>query len=348
MAWSCADRVHGGVDVDELRALGVTAPVCDFSVNLNPYGPCQPLLDAMQAAPLHVYPDAQARVPRAAWAARLDTSIDNIAVGHGAADLFWAVARAFIEPDARVLIAEPTFSEFRVAAQACGARVEQLWAREQDDFRFDLTELARTGRDARVIYLCTPNNPTGHHVGAPEIAELARALPDTLLLLDQSFLSLSDHAHELTLKLPENVICVRSLTKDFCLPGLRLGVLHAARELVARIERMRPTWATSAPAQAAIAEAAGQHSFVAESYRAMRADREQLADLLRNHGLTPLPTSATYQLVRVGDATAFRRRMLAQGVSVRDGSSFGLPAYVRLAARPADERARFAAALAAL
>lgn len=347
MAWSSVERVHGGVDDSELRALGVAGPVFDFSVNLNPYGPCAPLLAAVRDAVLEVYPDAQARAARAAWASRLDTSIDTIAVGHGAADLFWAIARAVIEPGARVLIAEPTFSEFRVAAHACRAHVDQLWASEERGFRFDVDELAAAGKGAAALYLCTPNNPTGHYTDAAAVLQLARALPDTWLVLDQSFLSLSEHAEELTGKLPDNVICVRSLTKDFCLPGLRLGVLRANRELTARIEQQRPTWATSAPAQAAIAEAARQPAFVTASFARMRADREALSFLLRARGLSPLPSSATFQLVRVGEAALFRRRMLLHGVSVRDCSSFGLPAYVRLAARPAAELERFAVALAA-
>ena len=134
MASSFVERVHGGVDRAELASLGVTGQVRDFSVNLNPYGPCEGVLRAIAAAPLDAYPDLLARRARRAWAEALDTSIDRIAVGHGAADLFWALARSLLTPGTRVVVAEPTFSEFRVAAQAVAAYVEQWWAREQDDF----------------------------------------------------------------------------------------------------------------------------------------------------------------------------------------------------------------------
>jgi histidinol-phosphate/aromatic aminotransferase/cobyric acid decarboxylase-like protein len=340
--------VHGGLDEQELRALGISAgDVIDFSVNLNPYGPCQPLLDALRAAPLDVYPDPLARRAREAWASVLETSFERIAVGHGAADLFWATARALLRPGARVVIAEPTFSEFRVAAAALGARIDPHWAREEQGFRHDLTALAARAQGAAALYLCSPNNPTGVHVPVDEVAALARALPTTWLVLDQSFLALSEHAHEAQAALPDNVVCVRSLTKDFALAGLRIGLLVAARHVVGAIEAMRPTWSTSAPAQAAIAAAAREHGFVRASYERLRQDRVQLAQLLREQGLPPLPSSSVFQLLRVGQAAHFRARLLPLGIALRDCSSFGLPHHVRIAVRPARELALLRAALIA-
>lgn len=350
-AWASAPgaRVHGGLDARELAALGLSpAQVVDFSVNLNPYGPCPSVLEAARTAPLVSYPDAEARAARAAWARTLQTSPERIAVGHGAADLFWAITRALVAKDDRVVIAEPTFSELRIAAAAAGARVERVMAREGQGFRLPLTELARRAHGARLLYLCAPNNPTGEAIAAESIAQLARELPHTLVVLDQSFLSLSDRADEASFAFPENVICVRSLTKDFALAGLRIGLSIAAPELVRRIEAARPTWATSAPALLAIEAAAEEQVFVRESWARMRRDRERVGEALRAVGLVPLPSSTGFQLVRVGRAAAFRAALLARGVSVRDASSFGLPGYVRIAARPEAEVARLAEALRAI
>jgi histidinol-phosphate/aromatic aminotransferase/cobyric acid decarboxylase-like protein len=167
------------------------------------------------------------------------------------------------------------------------------------------------------------------------------------VVADQSFLALSDYAHELHVRLPDNVACVRSLTKDFALPGLRIGLLIGAPALVARIEAQRPTWSTSAPAQAAIAAAASEQAFVQDSWARLREDRAAVARVLRAHGLSPLPSASAYQLVRVADAAAFCRRLWAHGVVLRDCSSFGLPDHVRVAARPAPELAQLERALQA-
>jgi histidinol-phosphate aminotransferase len=328
------ERIHGGIDA---AAPGIDArEVLDLSVNLNPYGPPSALLEAVQAAALTRYPDAHARTAREAWARELDTSPERIAVGHGAADLMWAVARAFLRPGQRVVVAEPTFSELRVAAISAGASVERVFSADAT-LRLDLDAVLAQARGARMVYVCAPNNPTGEGVGAGRIAALAEALGDTLLVLDQSFLSLSDDAADVRAPLPANVIALRSLTKDFALPGLRIGYLVAAPELVVAIEAARPTWATSAPALAAIACAAREQAFVQSSWQRIRADRSYLEERLAGLGLWPLPSATGYLLVPVGNAPVVTQKLLAQRVFVRDASSFGLPGHVRIAARPRAE-----------
>jgi histidinol-phosphate/aromatic aminotransferase/cobyric acid decarboxylase-like protein len=348
-----AERVHGGLhslDAEAQALLARAERVADFSVNLNAYGPPEALLAAVRDAALDVYPDPLARAPRRAWADALASTPECIAVGHGAADLFWALARALLAPGQRVLMVEPTFSEFRLAAESCGAHIERLWLREEDGFALPSERFLEAARGARAVYLCAPNNPTGSYVGIAQLMPLARALPETTLVLDQSFLALSDHAEDAAQRLPDNVVCVRSLTKDFALAGLRIGLVWAAASLIAQLERMRPTWSTGAPAQAALAVAAApaQHAFVAESWRRLAADRDVVTALMRAHGYAPIPSTTAYQLVRVGDAPRFCRRLLAHGVIARDCSSFGLPDHVRLAARPAADVAQLGRALAAL
>lgn len=343
-------RIHGGIDPIEATAHGVDpAAVVDFSVNINPYGPCAPVVEAARSAPLDRYPDASARAARNAWAEALGREPAEIAVGHGAADLFWAITRALVAPGQRVVIAEPTFSELRVAARSAGARVERVFAREEDALRLDLADLARSARGARLVYLCSPNNPTGEHVPLSAVRTLASALAGTMIVLDQSFLALSDHADELSASLPDNVLRVRSLTKELACPGLRIGLCVGAPALIARIEAARPTWATSSPALAALEAGARADAFVHESWLRMREDRDAVSLLLRARGFAPLPSATSYQLVPLAsEARLLRAALFAHGVLVRDCASFGLPRHVRIAALPAAARAKLAAALDAI
>lgn len=337
------ERVHGGVDEAEARALGVDpSRVFDFSVNLNPYGPCEPVLAAARAADLSRYPDPQARAARAAWAQALACDPSELAVGHGAADLLWAIARAFA--GARVVIAEPTFSEFTLAAAASGAEVLRVHS-----LPLDLPRLERACAGASALYLCSPNNPTGEYVATQRVAALAARVPETAVVLDQSFLGLSAHASDALATLPANVIRVRSLTKEFACPGLRIGWCRAQPAWIQRIERVRPSWATSSPALAALIASAGEAEFVRRSFVRMRADREAVGRLLSEHGLTVLPSDTSYQLARIpracADAASFQRQLLAHGVLVRDCASFGLPDHVRVAALPEVARSALAQAL---
>src|SRR5436190_6237589 len=114
-------REHGGVDVDELRGLGLApADVLDFSVNVNPYGPSAAIVRAVRAAAIDRYPDPTARAARQALARACAVDVAEIIVGNGAADLLWTVARVLLRPGTTALVVEPTFSEFGEAASIAG------------------------------------------------------------------------------------------------------------------------------------------------------------------------------------------------------------------------------------
>jgi histidinol-phosphate/aromatic aminotransferase/cobyric acid decarboxylase-like protein len=344
-----AERPHGGLSDPELRALGISAAdILDLSASCNPYGPCASVVDAIRAAPLDRYPDPTAAAARDALASALDTAPDCIALGNGAAELLWTLASVLVRPGTPVVIAEPTFGELRAAVEHAGAVVHEWRARPDDGFAIDLAAIGRAIREHRaaVAYLCAPNTPTGAAIPAGDVRALAAALPDTIFILDQSFLSLSERFADVAVPQPANVACVRSLTKDFAIPGVRVGYLLAAPDLVARVERARAAWTTSAAAQAAAVAACAAGAFVADSRDRILADRAHLAAALRALGLAPAPSTAGFVVVCTGDAAGLRRRLLAHRIAVRDCASFGLPDHIRIAARPAADRARLLAALA--
>ena len=334
----------------ELAALGVgRESIVDFSMCLNPYGPCPAVVAAVRAAPIDRYPDPTARAVRRSLAEILDVDPDALVLGNGAADLLWTIARVLFAPGDTMVTVEPTFSEFRAAAEAAGARVVELRSDAVDGFNVDLGRLRRFLRTVRprAIYLCAPNNPTGVAIPAAEIAAVAAGHPDVDIVLDQAFLPLSEAFGELAVRFPPNVLCVRSLTKDHAIPGVRAGYLLCVRDLAARIEAARPSWTTSTMAQAAALAACAARGFVEETRPRLLGDRGHLQTIVRRRGLRPLPSATPFFLVPVPDAGDLRRRLLVRHhVLVRDCASFSLPGFIRLSARPAAEVARLDAALA--
>jgi histidinol-phosphate/aromatic aminotransferase/cobyric acid decarboxylase-like protein len=342
-------RVHGGLLEDEVRSLGLDpATLVDFSVNCNPYGPCTEVAEAIRTAPIDRYPDPTARPARAAIASMLGVDPSQVALGNGAAELLWTLARVLVRPGTPVLVVEPTFCEFRAAAQHSGASISEWRAQAGDGFSIDLGALERLVREApgAVVYLCSPNTPTGVSVPAVDVARLAQANPRVTVVLDQSFLALSDRAEDAQVRMPGNVVCVRSMTKEHAIPGVRLGYLVAPPTLVARVEEARPAWTTGAVAQAAAIAASRATRFVEGSRRKVLDDRERLAEMFRRLGFAPVPTTTCFLLVRVGEARPLRARLFEQhGVLVRDCTSFELPEWIRVAARPEKDRERLEAAL---
>jgi histidinol-phosphate/aromatic aminotransferase/cobyric acid decarboxylase-like protein len=286
-------------------------------------------------------------------ARRTGSRPDQVVLGNGAAELLWTLAAAILSPGDAALVVEPAFSEFAAAARQRGARVSEWRATWECGFavRLDAVAEAIERSRARAVYLCSPGNPAGVHTPLAGIAALARRFPDVVFVLDQAFLGLSEHHGELDAVPPENVVRVRSLTKDHGIPGIRVGYLLATVELAARVERARPPWTTSTAAQAAAIAACGAEDFVAASRERLLALRARLGDRLAGLGLPVAPSCTVYCLVRtgmarVGDSAALKERLFTRhGILTRDCTSFGLPGWLRLAARPEPEQERLIEAL---
>jgi histidinol-phosphate/aromatic aminotransferase/cobyric acid decarboxylase-like protein len=346
-------RAHGGLIPEELAALAsddvdIGDRIVDFSVNVNPYGPAPAMREVISKARIDLYPDSTACAARRALASDGGVTADRVVLGEGGAALLWTLARVLVPADRAVLIVEPTFSEFRAAVEATRGRIVEWRASVADGFAVDLAAVTARARacEAAALYLCTPNNPTGRPVRAAAVRALAAALPDVMLIVDQAFLSLSEHHADAVVDMPANVVRVRSLTKEHTIPGVRVGYLIATPAVAAAVEHARPAWSTSAAAQAAALASVLLAAFVADSRQRLLDDRRALAAGLRALGLAPLPSSAAFCLCAVADAAGLRRALLTRHhLLVRDCASFGLPGYIRLAARPAADRLRLLAAL---
>jgi histidinol-phosphate aminotransferase len=350
-------RVHGGPDVVELRALGLGAnDILDFSVNVNPYGAAPGVLRAIREARLDRYPDDGATAARRALAAAWGVDPARICVGNGAAELLWALVQLGCRDrharDGSLLVVEPTFVEPELAASAFGIPVHRHQTRIENGFAIDVDALLAQARatEARVVYLTSPQNPTGRLVPPDVTARLATALgAHVTVLLDEAFLSLSSGHADAAVVLPENVVRVRSLTKEHALPGLRVGALIGSADVVSVLMKVRPAWTVSAPALAAAEAAAAHGDFVAEVRKRWLADAASSRIQLEGQGFRVLPSDTIFMLIDVGGpASELRRRLLARHrLLVRDCASFGLPQHIRVCARPAADVERLMAALVA-
>jgi histidinol-phosphate/aromatic aminotransferase/cobyric acid decarboxylase-like protein len=342
-------RQHGGSSDAELAEHGLLADdVLDFSSSTNPYGPAPAMLSALQEAAIGRYPDSSGRRAREALGASIEVPSERLVLGNGAADLLWSLARTLLGPGRRGLLVEPTFCELGAAARATGAEVVEWRSHVERAFAIDLAAVGSRARDsgATVVYLCSPNTPTGGALPAAAIADFARAEPRLRIILDQSFLSLSELHHEASLPLPENVTIVRSLTKDHGIPGVRVGYLIATPELCRAVEHGRPAWTTSAFAQAAVVASCDSRAFVAESRERLLEDRRELERDLAELGIETFPSRTTFLLARLPGVPELRARLLARHhILIRDCASFGLPGFMRLGAKPRAARQRLIDAL---
>jgi len=325
--------------------------VVDFSVCSNPFMPPPEVRKVFDTIAVNRYPDSEATEFRECLSGKLGVAPDNILVGNGAVELIRLIALTYFRPGDSVLILEPTFGEYKVACQIIGAGVVSQWGREEKGFAPRIEETVNLIRrhHPRGVFVCNPNNPTGQYLSKWEVEMVLDACRDGLLILDEAYVGFVDESwSSIDLIYRGNVVMVRSMTKDYALAGLRLGYAVAREEIINALRRVRPPWNVNAVAQKAGVIALDNTDHLERCKREISQAKQFLIGELYRIGFTLVPSSTNFFLVKVTDARGFRTALLRHGVLVRDCTSFGLPEYVRIAARTMPECQRLIATIQAL
>ncbi|WP_173298771.1 threonine-phosphate decarboxylase CobD [Thermanaeromonas sp. C210] len=320
--------------------------ILDFSANINPLGPPAGVWACLTANLRAVcrYPDPASKELKEALSLELQVPPGALLIGNGATDIIYSLC--FLLKPRAVLVAEPTFAEYRRAAEAAGARVLSLPLPAGEGFRLDGAEYSRCLARVDMAFLCNPNNPVGNLI---EDRDLAAVLEEsrrqgTWLVVDESFLDFvqEDRRRSLcreALRYP-NVVVLRSLTKFYALPGLRLGYAVASPSLIRHLEGRRDPWSVNILAQMAGVEALKDREFVVNTRKWLEEEKEYLyRGLASLSGSRPYPPEANFILVDIG-RTGWSSGRLAEAcarrkVLVRDCASFaGLgDVHIRVAVR---------------
>jgi histidinol-phosphate aminotransferase len=343
---------HGGIDPAELASRGIDPDaIIDFSISTNPFMPPPGIREELSGLSFGQYPDSTATALRRALASRLSVTPDNILVGSGTTELIRLIALTYLRRGDSALIIEPTYGEYEVAARFAGARLRRYRAQEKDGFRPDISEVTGLIRNCRprLGFVCNPNNPTGVYLPRDDIETLLAAMPEGLLVLDEAYVAFVADAGDSTgLIERDNIVLLRSMTKDYGMPGLRLGYAVAHGAIIEALRRVMPPWSVNSVALTVGAAVLPRDEYFRQSLRQVRRAKDSLVEDLTGLGLEVLPSAANYFLIKVGDGAAFRSALLGKGIQVRDCASFGLPEYIRIAPRTPPENEKLVAAVAAI
>lgn len=286
---------------------------------------------------LNRYPEPQPPVLRARLAEFYGVGVDNLLLGRGSDEAIDLLVRAFCRPgrDA-IAICPPTFGMYAVCAGVQGAEV----VRVPLDAHFGLdvdAVLASCTHKVKLLFLCSPNNPTGDVVPLQAIKRLADALTGrALVVVDEAYVEFADTASAATLLSQyANLAVLRTLSKAWALAGARIGALLAAPEVVGLLRRIMSPYPLPIPSvrialQTLMGDGVAQmHARVA----AIRSERERVREALRAApGVRAvLPSAANFLTVRLDDAHATYRHLLASGIVVRDVGHYpGLAGCLRI------------------
>ena len=296
--------------------------VVDFSANINPLGPSQRGLDALNAQLRYIshYPDATNDDVLNAIADTYGMDKHQITVGNGAAELLYAICR--LPGYTGAFVPAPGFSEYKEALEASKIPVRDIFYRPREDDNgkpyFEVPYLALEtfaaelkGQDGRIIvFLGNPNNPDGTLLDKDHIRTVASMLKDanSLLVIDESFIDfvgndpLQDNEHSMRSLVNEfdNIIVVHSFTKFYAVPGLRIGAAFANETLITQLQQYIPSWSVNTIAQAYTKAALNDVDYIKRTKQELNEERAFMYNALDDiEGITVYPPSANFILFQV-------------------------------------------------
>ncbi|ARU61498.1 threonine-phosphate decarboxylase [Tumebacillus avium] len=290
----------------------------DFSANINPFGPPSSVLQAILHGVESVvhYPDPDASDLHQALAEKAGLPASHVLAGNGAAELLFAIFHA-LKPQ-RVGLLQPCFAEYAEAAK--DAELVSVWARAEEDFLPAKPELLAVCRQVDVFVIASPNNPNGRVVPLEWLAEMADVLASrgAWLVVDEAFVDFlldQESLHR------ANVILLRSLTKFYAIPGLRLGYLLAEPELVERVKRELPPWSVNVLAQLAGKAGLQDTAFATRILAWLAEERPFLAESLKELGATVYSGEVNFILFHV-PLPDLAERLGRRGILIRSCADY--------------------------
>ncbi|HEY1169984.1 MAG TPA: histidinol-phosphate transaminase [Verrucomicrobiae bacterium] len=336
-----------GRPIEEVaREVGLPADeIIKIASNENPLGPSPKAIAALQELlpKLHLYPDGNAFYLRNKLAGIHGMTPGNIIFGNGSNEIIEFVGHAFMRPGVDVIVSQYSFAIYPIMAKLFGANVITVPAK---DFGHDLKAMVKAiTPNTRVMFVATPNNPTGTLSSKGDLAELVNQVPPhVMLVIDEAYIEfLKDPVDFLPLirrgDFP-NIILMRTFSKIFGLAGLRVGYGIGHPEVIAALEKIRQPFNLNLPAQVGAMAALDDIDHVMKTRAVNQAGLEFYELAFRKLSLDYIPSAANFILVKVGDGQKVFLGLQKLGVITRPMGGYGLPEWLRISVGTGEENQR--------
>jgi len=270
------------------------------------------------------YPEQQPPVLRARLAELYGTQSGRIMMGRGADEAIDILLRSFCRAgEDSIVICSPTFGYFKTAAQIQGANITDVPLKS--DFTWDIqsVQTAITQTRPKLVFLCSPNNPTGNSLTKENILSLCETHPETLIVVDEAYIEFSPHESVLPLQTSfRNLIVTRTLSKVYGLAGVRLGVCIADPAIIDLMLKVLPPYPVPRPVETAVmaALAPSAMSIHKERLDLWISERERMMQLLETSPFieTLYPSNGNFILIKVRDDAAMLRALGKYNIKIRD------------------------------
>ncbi len=269
------------------------------------------------------YPDFQMEGLTERIAAYVQLPVENVLVGNGSNSLIQALLLVALSPGDRLIVPEPTFTLYGLTGKMLGAEVVTCRL-HPEDFSLPLPEILQAAHaaNARLLALCTPNNPTGNSFPIQQLQTLLDAFPG-LVVIDEAYFEFSRQDAKPLLREHENLVILRTFSKAMSLAGMRIGYLMAAPEICAEVKKARLPYSVSLFSEMAVTVALEEIDLLSAAVREILHQRDNLWPALQEFSsLRVYPSDANFFLIRAKDGAALFQHLLQDGILVRDVSNY--------------------------
>ncbi|MCX6935687.1 MAG: histidinol-phosphate transaminase, partial [Verrucomicrobia bacterium] len=318
--------------------------IAKLASNENPLGASPRALQAIRdsLAHTHLYPDGAGLALRDAIAQTHGLTRDHVVLGCGSNEIIEFCYHAYTQPGkGRVLASAYAFAVYGLMARLFNVPFEEVPDR---DFQHDLAGFAaRLQNDVRLVFLASPNNPTGTRIPNAELTAFVEKFPaGPLLVIDEAYYEfISEPPPTIQwVKQGRPIVVLRTFSKAQGLAGLRIGYGLAHPDIAAVLQKSRQPFNTSAPAQAAALASLADQEHVRTTLALTYAGRDRLHSFLKKLGLRFIPGTANFVMVEVGDGDAVFLAIQKRGLIVRPLRSYRLPTWIRISIGTPEQMAR--------
>lgn len=343
-------RIPGRADLADVRPYG--APQVEAAVRLNtnesPYAPPPALMETVSSrlasADLHRYPDRDFNEARGALAAHVGTLTDRVWLASGSNEVILQVMLAFGGVERKAITFEPSYAMHTHIARISGTRLVR--GRRGPDFGLELeaTVDAVASQEPDIVFLCSPNNPTGNQSSEDVVRAVCGAAPG-LVLLDEAYAEFAGYGLLRLVEEFDNLVVTRSFSKAWRLAGARIGYLVGQPAIIEELLKVRLPYHLSTPAQIMILAALEHADELMATLETIRHERDRIfSELSTMRGITAFPSQANFILFRCQDQPAPEvwQALLESGVLIRDFSgSPGAEGCLRVSVGTPEENERF-------
>lgn len=269
------------------------------------------------------YPDPYQRSLKAVLSQQKGVSEKNILLGNGSDEVLDLIFRAFCEPNQdNIITLPPTYGMYKVLSGINA--VENREVLLTSDFEPDVPEILKTvDENSKLIFICSPNNPTGNAFKESGIQELLESFTG-IVVVDEAYIDFSDQKSWLTrLKCYPNLIVTQTLSKAYGLAGIRLGICYASKEIISVLNKIKPPYNVNQLTQHRALDRVLDQNIVQDEVKQILKDRDALVKALQSLPFVDeiYPTDANFVLAKVDDADKRYQQLLEKQVVVRNRSS---------------------------